>query len=242
VNRVARFGVSAGAAMSVGLAAAQLAPALASIGPLRRAAFPRLAGVGARDHVALTFDDGPDPHYTPTLIALLKELQVRATFFLLGRMLAANPQLGRDLVAAGHEVALHGWSHQVLSGRDPASTHRDLVRGRDLIADVTGQPVRWWRPPYGVLTASSLISAYQLGMTPVLWTTWGRDWTADATAASVRATVRRGLRPGATILLHDSDCTSAAGSSRATLAALPGLIEDIRARSWRPGPLCEHSL
>jgi peptidoglycan/xylan/chitin deacetylase (PgdA/CDA1 family) len=79
-------------------------------------------------------------------------------------------------------------------------------------------------------------------MTPVLWTAWGRDWTTDATAASVRATVRRGLQPGATILLHDSDCTSAAGSSRATLAALPGLVEDIRARSWRLGPLCEHSL
>jgi peptidoglycan/xylan/chitin deacetylase (PgdA/CDA1 family) len=242
VNRVARFGVSAGAAMSVGLAVAQLAPALASIGPLRRAAFPRLAGIGARDHVALTFDDGPDPHYTPGLLALLGVLRVRATFFLLGHMLAANRQLGRDLVAAGHEVGLHGWSHRVLAGRDPASTHRDLLRGRDLIAEVTGQPVRWWRPPYGVLTASSLISAYQLGMTPVLWTTWGRDWTADATAASVRSTVRRGLRPGATILLHDSDCTSAAGSSQATLAALPGLVEDIRARSWRLGPLCEHSL
>jgi peptidoglycan/xylan/chitin deacetylase (PgdA/CDA1 family) len=239
---MARLGVSAAAAMSAGLAVAQLAPALASIGPLRRAAFPRLAGIGARDHVALTFDDGPDPQYTPALIALLKELKVRATFFLLGRMLAANPQLGRDLVEAGHEVGLHGWSHRVLAGRDPASTHHDLARGRDLVAEVTGQPVLWWRPPYGVLTASSLISSYQLGMTPVLWTAWGRDWTADATAASVRATVRRGLRPGATILLHDSDCTSAAGSSRATLAALPAVVKDIRARSWRLGPLREHSL
>ena len=242
MNRMARLGVSAAAAMSAGLAVAQLAPALASIGPLRRAAFPRLAGIGAHDHVALTFDDGPDPHYTPALLELLRVLEVRATFFLLGHMLAANRQLGQDVVAAGHEVGLHGWSHRVLVGRDPASTHRDMARGRDLIADVTGQPVRWWRPPYGVLTASSMISAYQLGMTPVLWTTWGRDWTADATATSVSATVRRGLRPGATILLHDSDCTSAAGSSRATLEALPGLIEDIRSRSWRLGPLGEHSL
>ena len=242
MNRTTRLGVTAGAALSVGLSVAQLAPALASVGPLRRAAFPRLAGIGARDHVALTFDDGPDPHYTPALIALLEVLRVKATFFLLGHMLAANPHLGRDLVAAGHEVGLHGWTHRVLPGRSPAATHRDLARGRDLIADVTGRPVHWWRPPYGVLTSSSLISAYQLGLTPVLWTTWGRDWTADATAASVRATVRRGLRPGATILLHDSDCTSAAGSSRATLAALPGMVKDIRARSWRLGPLGEHSL
>ena len=58
----------------------------------------------------------------------------------------------------------------------------------------------------------------------------------------MRTTVTRGLGPGGTILLHDSDCTSAAGSSRATLAALPALVEDIRARNWRSGPLSEHSL
>jgi peptidoglycan/xylan/chitin deacetylase (PgdA/CDA1 family) len=240
--RAARIGLTGAVALAVGWSVAQAAPALTSIPALRRAAYPRLAGIGARDHVALTFDDGPDPHYTPALIAILDRLQVKATFFLLGHMLAANRQIGRDLVAAGHEVGLHGWSHRVLLGRSPAATHRDLSRGRDLIAEVTGQPVRWWRPPYGVLTASSLVSAYQLGLTPVLWTAWGRDWTESATATSVRTTVTRGLRPGGTILLHDSDCTSAAGSSRATLAALPALVHDIRAHNWRVGPLSEHSL
>jgi peptidoglycan/xylan/chitin deacetylase (PgdA/CDA1 family) len=223
------------------LMAAQALPALTSLGALRRSAMPGLSGVGRHDHVALTFDDGPDPQYTPALIALLDDLRVTATFFLLGRMLVANAALGKDLVAAGHEVGLHGWDHRVLTGRSPWSTHRDLVRGRDLIEDVTGQQVRWWRPPYGVLTSSSLASAYRLGLTPVLWTAWGKDWTADATATSVRATVTRDLRPGGTILLHDSDCTSAAGSSRATLAALPDLIAHIRARRLGVGPLREHS-
>ena len=234
--------VAGALAGAVALTAVQAVPTLTSIGPLRRAAWPRLAGIGSRDHVALTFDDGPDPTYTPVLLALLDELRVKATFFLLGRMLAANPQLGEDLVAAGHEVGLHGWDHRVLLGRSPWSTHRDLARGRDLIEDVTGRAVRWWRPPYGVLTSSSLMSAYWLGLTPVLWTAWGRDWTADATAASVRATVTRDLRPGGTILLHDSDCTSAAGSSRATLAAVPDLVTDIRARRLRVGPLGEHGV
>jgi peptidoglycan/xylan/chitin deacetylase (PgdA/CDA1 family) len=229
----------AGAAV---LTAAQVLPAVTSVGYLRRTAMPRLSGIGLRDHVALTFDDGPDPQYTPALITLLDELKVTATFFLLGRMLAANPQLGKDLVAAGHEVGLHGWDHRVLMGRSPWSTHRDMARGRNLIEDVTGQPVRWWRPPYGVLTSSSLASASRLGLTPVLWTAWGKDWTADATAASVRAIVTRDLRPGGTILLHDSDCTSAAGSSRATLAALPELIAEVRARRMHIGPLREHGV
>jgi peptidoglycan-N-acetylglucosamine deacetylase len=242
LRRAARIGLTGAVALSVGWAVAQAAPALTSVSAMRRSACPRLAGIGARDHVALTFDDGPDPHYTPALIGILDRLGVRATFFLLGTMLAANPQIGRDLVAAGHEIGLHGWSHRLLLGRSPASTHRDLARGQNLVADVIGQPVRWWRPPYGVLTSSSLVSAYQLGMTPVLWTAWGRDWTADATATSVRTAVTRGLRPGGTILLHDSDCTSAPGSSRATLAALPALVEDIRANNWRVGPLSEHSL
>jgi peptidoglycan-N-acetylglucosamine deacetylase len=238
VKAILRLGL-AGAAV---LTAAQALPALTSVGHLRRTAMPRLSGIGRRDHVALTFDDGPDPRYTPALLALLDELQVTATFFLLGRMLAANSQLGKDLVAAGHEVGLHGWEHRVLMSRSPWSTHHDLARGRDLIEDVTGQAVRWWRPPYGVLTSSSLASAYQLGLTPVLWTAWGKDWTADATAASVRAIVTRDLRPGGTILLHDSDCTSAAGSSQATLAALPDLIADIRARKLHVGPLREHGV
>jgi peptidoglycan/xylan/chitin deacetylase (PgdA/CDA1 family) len=234
--------VAGGLAGAAALTLFQAAPTLTSIGVLRRAVWPRLAGVGSRDHVALTFDDGPDPQYTPALIELLDELKVTATFFLLGYMLVANPQIGRDLAAAGHEVALHGWSHRMLLRRSPWSTHQDLARGRDLIEDVTGRPVQWWRPPYGVLTSSALLSAYGLGLTPVLWTAWGKDWTADATAASVRATVTRDLCPGATILLHDSDCTSAAGSSRATLAALPDLISDIRERRLRVGPLGEHGV
>jgi peptidoglycan/xylan/chitin deacetylase (PgdA/CDA1 family) len=238
VRSILRFAALGTAALT----AAQALPALTSLAFVRRATMPGLSGIGHRDHVALTFDDGPDPEYTPALLALLDDLRVTATFFLLGRMLAANPRLGKDLVAAGHEVGLHGWDHRVLMGRSPWSTDRDLVRGRDLIEDVTGQQVRWWRPPYGVLTSTSLASAYRLGLTPVLWTAWGKDWTSDCTAASVRATVARDLRPGGTILLHDSDCTSAAGSSRATLAAVPELIADIRARRLSVGPLREHGI
>jgi peptidoglycan/xylan/chitin deacetylase (PgdA/CDA1 family) len=99
--------------------AAHAAPALTSIGPLRRRLLPRLAGVGVPGHVALTFDDGPDPASTPAFLQVLDEHQVKATFFLLGQMLWAAPALGRDLVQAGHEIAVHGWAHRPMLLRCP---------------------------------------------------------------------------------------------------------------------------
>ncbi len=217
-------------------------PTVSSIAPLRNRFMPGLAGRGAPDHVALTFDDGPDPTSTPAFLRLLDRRGVKATFFLLGRMLVNAPDLGRELVAAGHEVALHGWEHRCLILRGPRATADDLRRGRDLIAEVTGRMPRFYRPPYGVLTASAAISAKQLGLRTILWTAWGRDWTASATAASVTRQVHRDLDGGGTILLHDSDCTSKPEAWRSTLGALPALLDTIAERGLRVGRLDEHGL
>jgi peptidoglycan/xylan/chitin deacetylase (PgdA/CDA1 family) len=214
--------------------------AVAAIGPVRRRLLPRLAGLGDPGHVALTFDDGPHPDATPELLELLDRVGVRATFFLLGRMLSRAPELGRDLIAAGHEVALHGWEHRCLILRGPAATSEDLRRGRDLIIEVTGRPPLFYRPPYGVLTASAARSARRLGMRTTLWTAWGVDWTARATPASVTRRVLRDLDGGGTILLHDSDCTSQPEAWRSTLGALPALLDTIAERGLRVGPLSEH--
>jgi peptidoglycan/xylan/chitin deacetylase (PgdA/CDA1 family) len=228
------------AAALAGTAAVHAAPALLALEPVRRRVVPALSGLGDQRHVALTFDDGPDPRSTPKFLSTLDDLGVKATFFVLGRMLARAPDLGRDLLAAGHEIALHGWSHRCLLARGPRSTHDDLARGYDTIATVTGTPPRLYRPPYGVLTAGALASARRLGLTPVLWSAWGVDWRSGATSASVLATVRRDLAGGGTILLHDSDCTSAPDSWRATLGALTPLVDGIRAKGLTVGPLRDH--
>ncbi len=233
-------GLLAGAAALV--TAVHAAPALTTIAPLRRRLLPALSGVGRPDHVALTFDDGPDPRSTPAFLQVLRAHQVPATFFLLGSMVARAPGLTRELVDAGHEVAVHGWQHRCLLGRTPAGTYDDLARSRDLIARITGQEPRWYRPPYGVLTAGAVHAARRLGLTPVLWTAWGRDWRARATADSVLATVRRTLGGGGTVLLHDSDCTAAPGAWRSALGALPRLITGVRDQGCQLGPLAEHGL
>lgn len=227
------------------LASAGLAhtlPAATVLRSVRLRFFPTLSGVGKPGRVALTFDDGPDPESTPRFVEVLAAHRVRATFFLLGSMLVRAPGLAAELVAAGHEVAVHGWDHRNLLGRGAAATHRDLARARDLIGSVAGCPPQFYRPPYGVLTGPALASARRLGLTPVLWTCWGRDWTREATPRSVIATLRSGLTGGGTVLLHDADCTSAPGAWRATLGALPDLLADCAERGWRIGPLAEHGL
>jgi peptidoglycan/xylan/chitin deacetylase (PgdA/CDA1 family) len=216
-------------------------PALASVGPLRNRYVPRLAGVGDPGHVALTFDDGPHPESTPRFLAELDRLGVRATFFLTGRWAARVPALAAEIVAAGHEVAVHGYGHRCLLLRGPRATYDDLARGRDAVASGCGVEPRWFRPPYGVLTGPALTAAARLRLTPVLWTAWGKDWAAGASAGSVYETVLADLSGGGTVLLHDSDVTSAPGSWRATLGALPGLVDTIRERGLRVGPLAEHS-
>jgi peptidoglycan/xylan/chitin deacetylase (PgdA/CDA1 family) len=222
------------------LAAVQAGPVLSSLGPLRNRYWHGLAGVGRPDHVALTLDDGPDPASTPAFLQLLARRGVRATFFLLGSMAERAPHLVKEIEAAGHEIGVHGWAHWPLALRGPRATYRDLASARDLIGNLTGRQPRLFRPPYGVMSTAALLSARRLGMRPVLWTCWGEDWRRGATPASVHETVTRDLRGGGTILLHDSDCTSAPGSWQTTLSALPGLLDHCAAQSLAVGPLCEH--
>jgi len=235
--------VAKGAAAGLGLlAVANALPALSSIAPMRNRMLPGLAGTGDPGHVALTFDDGPDPKSTPLFLDLLDKRGVKATFFLLGFMLERAPGLGREIAAAGHEIALHGYTHRVMLARGPLSTRDDITRGHHLVAEVTGVEPRWYRPPYGVLTTAARVTASRLGMRTVLWTTWGRDWTDTASPDSVQCLVQRDLRGGGTILLHDSDCTSKPEAWRSTLGAVPRLLDTMEERGWRVGPLREHGL
>jgi peptidoglycan/xylan/chitin deacetylase (PgdA/CDA1 family) len=219
---------------------AQAGPGITGLGPVRRALFPRLAGQGDAGHVALTFDDGPDPAATPRFAELLADRGVSATFFLLGDMTARAPALAAELIAAGHEVGVHGWEHRYLPLRGPRATFDDLRRATDQIAEATGTRPRLFRPPYGVLSGPALIAARQLGLVPVLWGAWGREWAPGATPATVYATLRADLRGGVTVLLHDSDCTSPPGSWQAALGALPMLLDECDRRGLTVGPLGQH--
>jgi peptidoglycan-N-acetylglucosamine deacetylase len=238
---VALLGLAVGAAVA-GAAVAQAGPGITGLGPVRRLLFPRLAGRGDPGHVALTFDDGPDPGSTPQFAAILADHGVKATFFMLGSMVERAPGLAAELAAAGHEIAVHGWEHRYLPARTATAARSDIRRAVDLIGRVTGSQPRFFRPPYGVLSGPALLTARELGLTPVLWGAWGREWTPGATPESVYATLARDLEGGVTVLLHDSGCTSPPGSWQAGLGALPLLLDHCAAAGLGVGPVGEHGI
>jgi peptidoglycan/xylan/chitin deacetylase (PgdA/CDA1 family) len=239
-GRAGRGALAATGIVVASLAVFQAGPGVCGLGSVRRRFFPLLSGVGLTDHVALTFDDGPDRVATPMFLDALGELGVRATFFQLGSQVQIAPGLAAEVVAAGHEVGVHGWAHRYLPLRDPVGTYDDLARAQDAIALASGMVPRLFRPPYGVLSSAALLAARRLGLTPVLWSCWGREWRPGATPAMVLDTLNKDLAGGATVLLHDSDCTSPAGSWRAALGALPSLLDECAQRHLRVGPLSEH--
>lgn len=241
-RRQARAAAVAGGATAGVLTVAHFAPALTTLRTVRVPLAPRLAGIGRPDHVALTFDDGPDAKSTPAFLDALDDLGWKATFFLIGEMVRAAPKLAAELVAAGHEVAVHGDRHESHFWRPLWESIDDIGRARDTIAEATGAEPEWFRPPFGSMAASCWAGARRCGLRTVLWTTWGRDWRASATPESVVRDVRKGLVPGATVLLHDSDCTSAPDSWKTTLGALPLLAELFDEQGMTVGPLRDHGL
>jgi peptidoglycan/xylan/chitin deacetylase (PgdA/CDA1 family) len=216
------------------LAAGALAAASLHAGPAlcsRSAALRRALAVRDRaadaGTVALTFDDGPHPRGTPAALAALDALGACATFFLVGEQVERDPALAAEIVAAGHEVAVHCDRHRNLLRLSPPQVRRDLARAEAVIASATGARLRLYRPPYGVLTTAGLAHARRRGWQSLLWTRWGHDWRARATPASIAAEATADLRGGEVILLHDADHYSAPGSWQRTVAALSRVIEEI---------------
>jgi peptidoglycan/xylan/chitin deacetylase (PgdA/CDA1 family) len=229
------------AALAAVAAGAHAGPVVTAV-PSLRGLWPRLAGRGRPDHVALTFDDGPDDRGTPQVLDILAAARVQATFFVLGTMVERHPRVLRRVIAEGHEVAVHSWDHRNHLRHPPAVVHRQLARTAEVVQRHSGHRPHWFRPPYGVLTGGALVAARTLRLQPVLWTAWGRDWEDRATGDTVSRLVMHQLHGGGTVLLHDSDCTSAPNSWQATVAALPVLLERCRTLRLQVGPVGEHGL
>lgn len=241
LRRAALLGAGLGVA-AVGVVAVNSAPSLVALSSIGRRLSPSLAGVGRPAHVALTFDDGPDPASTPEFLEVLDELGWRATFFMLGEMARRAPGLVEEVAAAGHEVAVHGDAHRTQLRRGPRATRDDIARARDTIAARSGTEPRWFRPPFGTLSVAGWRAARSLGLGTVLWTAWGRDWRAEATAHSVTDDVLAGHVDGGTVLLHDSDCTSAPECWRSALGALPLLAKELAERGLEVGRVSDHGI
>ncbi|HEX3647545.1 MAG TPA: polysaccharide deacetylase family protein, partial [Pseudonocardiaceae bacterium] len=134
------------------LGVVNVAPAAAFLPGLRRTLLPTLAGHGDFCHVALTFDDGPDRESTPLFLDLLREREIQATFFVLGKQVVRAPDVARRIVDEGHEIAVHGWTHSCLLLDDPVRTFTRLRNTCEVIETATDTKPTWFRAPYGVFS------------------------------------------------------------------------------------------
>lgn len=224
---------AAGASLAAVGVAAEYVPAVVALG--QWTPFQALPGSVCRwqgprfpGRVAITFDDGPHPQGTPRILERLDELDLRATFFPLGSEAAAAPGLIGDIVGQGHAVGTHGFAHAHHLVKSPHWIRRDLDAAGDLMERL-GIGVRWFRPTYGQVTAATLLHARRKGWETVLWSSWGREWVTSSPSA-VAARIGRRLRPGAIVLLHDSDRFGREGMWRVAYEALGAIADELARR------------
>lgn len=186
--------------------------------------------VDSRSGVALTFDDGPHPEGTPAVLERLADTEARATFFVIGEQVQRRPELARQILAAGHELALHGYRHRLQTRLHARTLRADLVRGSAAIEQATGVRPRLHRPPYGVYSQAGLLAARDAGLRPLLWSRWGRDWRKFTTPQRIADRILPGLDAGDVILLHDADFYSARNSHQRTVAALELIMNELTLR------------
>jgi peptidoglycan-N-acetylglucosamine deacetylase len=174
--------------------------------------------------VALTVDDGPDPEWTPKVLALLDRLDIRATFCVIGRQAAAHPELVAAVAGAGHHVANHTYTHRFLATATTGQIRSEMSRATDAITAATGgRRPTLFRAPGGEWTRAVLAECAAEGMRPLGWSVDPRDWSRPGTASIIRTLLGKTV-PGSIILEHDGG-GNRAQTLQALTVALPRLLD-----------------
>ncbi len=192
-------------------------------------AYPTIThGPRDRDRVALTFDDGPDPEVTPQVLGALAEYDARATFFSIGRALAAHPALAREIAAGGHELGNHSWQHSRLQNFLAVFEQElEIERGVEAIAAVTGgRTPPLYRPPLGMKSPPMARAAYRKRVTLIGWSLHSHDSRSSDPDRIARRVLER-IRPGDIVLMHDGH--DLPGRHRpGTARAVPQILRGLR--------------
>ena len=176
--------------------------------------------------IALTIDDGPDPVYTPQVLALLARYRVTATFSMIGIEAQAHPAVAREVAAAGHLIVNHTWTHLNLAWLSPAMVTEQMSRATDAIHAATGRFPRLFRAPYGAWSPFVLSQCARTGMAPLGWSVDPRDWSRPGVTAIV-TNIMRNTRTGSIILEHDGG-----GNRSQTVAALKIVVPRLLAAGY----------
>ncbi|MDM9380893.1 polysaccharide deacetylase family protein [Chlorogloeopsis sp. ULAP01] len=176
--------------------------------------------------IALTFDDGPWPEYTAKILNILRENNIKSTFFVVGQMLKTYPELGKQIVAEGHVIGNHTWHHWYHFFNQQAAAF-EIDRTSDLIYELTGARTNLFRPPGGILHNG--LAAYARGKkyTVVMWSADSVDYRSPSASVLTNRVLKQGS-PGGIVLMHDGG-----GNRSHTVAALPQIISKFKQQGYR---------
>lgn len=180
--------------------------------------------------IALTFDDGPDKNYTPLILDILKENEIKGTFFIIGKNAKENPEVLQRIAAEGHAIGNHTWDHINVAKAAPPELKKQLLSTSQLIHTLTGQKDTIMRAPFGALSENASSEINRLGYSIVQWDVDTRDW-AGTESGKIVSVVKAGTKSGSIILMHSAG--GKGGKLDNTVAALPALIADLKQQGYQ---------
>lgn len=189
-----------------------------------------LNGPRNRKQIALTFDDAPDPRFTPQILDVLARYGVCATFFVVGERAAKHPELLRRIVKEGHIVGNHSYNHPVFSKLPISKFQSQIWQTDEVIKRIAGISPLLIRPPYGELLPQQIRWGKGTGFTIVNWDVDSEDWRKNPSSSKVLANIRKTLQPGSIVLQHAGG--GEGQSLIGTIDALPVLIEQLQGKGY----------
>jgi peptidoglycan-N-acetylglucosamine deacetylase len=176
-------------------------------------------------YIAMTFDDGPSPETTPRLLDILKQRNIKATFFMIGQNAERNPAIVKRILAEGHEIGNHSWTHPQLSKLSDDRVTEEINKTQNAIKDASGYIPVLLRPPYGAITARQKEwIEKQFGLSVIIWSVDPFDWKRPG-ASVIEQRILAGARPGAIVLSHDIH--------KQTVDAMPATLDALAAKGFK---------
>ncbi|MEV7562294.1 polysaccharide deacetylase family protein [Streptomyces sp. NPDC089795] len=185
------------------------------------------AEAAASGGMVLTFDDGPDPRYTPAILDTLARYGVRAMFFVCGEMATENRNLLRRMVDEGHVIGNHTWTHPLIPQLSRPALASEIGRTSEVVQRAVGEAPLWFRAPYGAWNRAAFEIGAEHGMEPLAWTVDSLDWTEPGTPTII-SRIMGGAAPGVIVLSHD-----AGGNRSQSVQALSSYLPQLLARGYR---------
>ena len=175
----------------------------------------------------LTFDDGPDPVYSPRILDTLAKYDAKAVFFVIGSRVEAAPDVAKRMVAEGHRIGNHTWGHTPLAGVSRFEFDEEIGRTQDVVERVTGERPTTFRPPFGAMDRNTRRWTDAAGVEVVMWDLDTQDWS-EPDSSAITASIVEYARSGDVVLMHDGG-----GNREPTIEALEGVLERLSSHGVR---------